>query len=271
MQPLQPSEQPQTSASEGAAIARSRTEGMALSNTPGTGTRAITTLRSSVSTPYVRTTIHDPLFDVPARPLYRWGASPFRLRGLVYRDSLVRAEQLLAARGLTTLELLRRTGDARFEEFMGQHFTATAWYDIYPSIHFGPLVARTCGVGLAAHMKECAAVHAQWAVAGYSGVALKTVSAETVAAWLPQVSAWYNEFGGLEARATGAASVRGVRTGVPVFAVQSWGAIAMHFTERVLEGAGVRDPRAVALEVEPDGERFGCSLWRVAFEVTWAE
>jgi hypothetical protein len=220
---------------------------------------------------HARTTIHDPRFDVPARPMYRWGESPFRMRGLVYRDSIGRAEQQLGSRGLTLAEVLRRYGDARFDEFVCQRFAPTEWYDAYPSIHFAPIVARACGASLATHMKESAVVHADWALATTGGIALKHMSAETLAAWLPQVSTWYHDFGGLVAHATGTTRVRGVRTGLPLFAVQSWGAVSMHFTEHVLAGVGVRDPRAIALEVEPDGERFGCPLYRVAFEVTWAE
>jgi len=218
---------------------------------------------------HARTTIHDPRFDVPARPMYRWGESPFRMRGLVYRDSIARAEQQLATRGLGLAEVLRRFGDPRFEEFVTQRFAPTEWYDAYPSIHFAPIVARACGMSLAVHMKESAVVHADWALATTGEIALKHMSAEALAAWLPQVSTWYNDFGGLVAHATDARCVRGVRTGVPVFSVQSWGAVAMHFTERVLAGVGVRAARAMALEVEPDGERFGCPLYRVAFEVTW--
>ncbi len=63
--------------------------------------------------------------------------------------------------------------------------------------------------------------------------------------------------------------VRGVRRGVPVFVVQGWAFVGMHFTEHVLARAGAKAPRAHPLDVELEGERDGCPLYRVSFEVEW--
>jgi hypothetical protein len=217
------------------------------------------------------TSIHDPLFGVPVQPMYRWGASPFRMRGVVYRDTLSMADRLLERRGLRVADVLRQHGDAAFEKFMSQRFSPTDWYDIYPSIHLAPVLAKARGVTLSQHMRDAALAHAEWAFGGFSAVILKLVSNETVATWIPRISAWYHDFGGVEAKAAGERHVRGARTGMPGFAVQGWSIVSMQFVEHMLTRAGARDVRAHALDAEPDGSRHGCVTYRVAFELRWAE
>jgi hypothetical protein len=172
--------------------------------------------------------------------MFRWGASPFHMRGFVYRDSIAMAERLLSQRGLTVGQVLRQQGDAALEAFLGQRFSATEWYDIYPSIHFMPIVARACGVSLAQHMRASAVQHAEWALRGFTSIVLKLVSNETVASWIPRISAWYHDFGRVEASVVGERHVRGTRSGLPVFVVQGWAIVGMHFTEHVLAHAGAK-------------------------------
>jgi hypothetical protein len=215
------------------------------------------------------TSVHDPSFDVPARPFFGYGAGPFRMRGVVYRDTVAAAERQLGMRGLTVVELLRRHGDARLETFMTQRFSPANWYDIAPAVDFAPLQARAVGITMAQHMRAAAFMHAEWAKGGFTSVVLRLLSTETVASWLPRISAWYHDFGRIETQVAGDRHVRGVRYGLPVFVVQSWAIIGMHFTEHVLAHSGAKDPRAHALEAEPDGEREGCPLYRVSFDITW--
>jgi hypothetical protein len=215
-------------------------------------------------------TVHDSIFDVPARPMFRWGRSPFRMRGVVYRDSVARAERLLAARGTSVVDVLRAHGDPGLESFVTQRFSPIDWYDVYPSIHFAPLVAKACGVTLAQHTRESALLHAEWARQGFTSVILKLLSTETVATWLPRVSGWYHDYGAITSRVVGEGHVRGVRTGLPIFVVQGWTVIAMEFVEHVLAHAGAKAPRAHGLDVEPDGELHGCPLYRVHFEIRWS-
>jgi hypothetical protein len=215
------------------------------------------------------TSVHDPIFDVPVRPMYRWGASPFHMRGVAYRDSMARADDLLAQRGTSVAELLRQQGDPVLQAFLTQRFAATEWYDIYPSVHFAPKLAKACGLSLAQHMRASAVLHGDWAMRGFTSIILKLVSNEAVASWIPRIASWYHDFGRTEAAVVGERRVRGVRSGLPVFAVQGWAILGMHFTEHVLAQAGALDPRAHALDAEPDGEREGCPLYRVTFDITW--
>ncbi|MGH7294468.1 MAG: hypothetical protein ACRELB_06035 [Polyangiaceae bacterium] len=215
------------------------------------------------------TTIHDPIFDVSAPPMYRWGASPLRARGTIYRDAIAMSERFLAKAGLSVERVLRQHGDAMLQAFLSQPFRATDWYDMYPAIHFDPIVARARGVAVAQHMRDAGIAHAEQALRGFTGVVLRLLSNEAVASWLPRISTWYHDFGGIETAAAGEGRVRGVRTGLPVFAVRGWSVQGMQFTEHVLSHVGAGEPRAYALDVEPDGKHEGCPLYRVSFEVSW--
>jgi hypothetical protein len=201
--------------------------------------------------------------------MYRWGTSPFHLRGVAYRDSVARAERMLAPRGLRVADVLRQHGDPALEAFVGQRFSATDWYDIYPAVHFAPIIAKACGSTLLQHMRDSAIVHANMALRGFTAVLLKLVSNEAVASWIPRMSTWYHDFGSIETMTAGERHVRGVRSGVPIFAVQGWSILAMHFTEHILAHAGAKDPRVHLLDAEPDGARAGCPTYRVRFEVRW--
>ena len=214
--------------------------------------------------------IHDPIFDLPSRPMFRWGESPFRVRGVAYRSTLPMVDDMLAKRGLRAADLLRQNGDAALDAFLTQRFAPMDFYDIYPMIHFAPLVARARGVSLSQHTRDSASVHAAWARRGFTSVILRLVSNETVAAWIPRISAWYHDFGDIETTVAGDRHVRGVRHGLPQFLVQSWSILSMQFTEDVLSHAGASDPRAYTLDAERDGERQSCPLYRVSFEIRWS-
>jgi hypothetical protein len=193
------------------------------------------------------------------------------MRGVAYRSALAIAETRLGERGLTVAEVLRQNGDKAFESFMGRSFSATDWYDIYPAVHFAPLVARASGISMVQYMRASAAVHAEQALRGFTAVLLKLVSNETVASWIPRISAWYHDFGPVETRVVREGHVRGTRRRVPVFAVQAWSVLGMHFVEHVLRHAGATEPRVHALEAEPDGSQDDCPLYQISFDVTWSE
>lgn len=213
--------------------------------------------------------VHDPVFELQPQPMFRWGASPFHARGAIYRDTVVAAERLLSKRELRLAEVLQKHGDPLLESFMSRRFSPTDWYDIGPVIHLAPIVAKACGMTLSQHMRESGVAHAEWALRGFSGIILKLLSSETVATWLPRISAWYHDFGAVETRTVGERHVRGVRSGLPVYMVRGWSIVGMHFTEHVLAHSGARDPRAHLLDAEPDGTEAGCPLYRVTFEVRW--
>lgn len=211
--------------------------------------------------------IYDPTFVMPSRPPFRWGASPFLSRGVIYNEELALAQKAFDGKAL---DLVRRTGDAALEAFLSQRFSTLDWYDALPLVFFGVTLARARGLTQNQYIRDVTLAHAARAMSGFSGIVLKLISTEAVAMWLPRASAWYNNFGPAETKVVGERHVRGVRTGVPQCMVQGWSVSATHFIETVLAQSGARGPRAHTLEVEREGEREGHPVYRIAFDVTWA-
>ena len=214
--------------------------------------------------------VHDEIFALPARPPFRWGASPFHARGSVYREELRLSDRLLEKIGQPpALALLKKQGDPALDAFFAQRFALTEWYDIIPVLYFASIVARARGVAFTQHARDTAVAHAESALSGFTSVVLRLVSNESVAMWLPRISGWYHDFGTVETKVVGARHVRGVRTGVPAPYVQAWAVTAMEFSEHILARSGAKEPRAHTLDAQPDGSREGCPLYRVTFEVKW--
>jgi hypothetical protein len=214
--------------------------------------------------------IHDVLFQLPPRQPFRFGTGPFRCRGSVYRDDRALTEKLLAPRGLTVAELVKRQNDPAFEAFFAQpRFNASDWYDVQPLLYMDALVARARGVPHLQHVRDAALMHAQNALGGFTSVVLRLVSNESVATWLPRISGWYHDFGHVESKVVGEGRVRSIRYGMPAIYVQAWSVTAVHFCEFVLARAGAKEPRATVLEALPDGVREGHPLYRITMDMSW--
>ena len=211
--------------------------------------------------------VHDITFAIPPKPPFPWGTSPFRVRGSVYQDEIGNLERTTPG-GLQPM--LRRINEGALADYLSQRFGGAHSYDILPLIYLASHAARARGIGYELQVRESALFHATRALQGFSGVVLRLLSHEAVALWLPRISAWYHDFGGVETRVVSPGVVRGVRWGMPRVYVQSWAITAMVFTEHVLTRAGAKDARVHALGPEPDGTREGHPLYRIPFEVRWA-
>jgi len=214
-------------------------------------------------------TIRDPPFRIPPKPPFPWGASPFRARGILYRDQIAHVDRALAPLGTSVDELVRRTGDRALEVFLSQPFDSMSWYDLQPGVWAIEIVASHRGITPAHQIRESVVALVDGSLRGFSGVLLKVLSNEAVASWLPRISTWFHDFGALETHVVDRGHVRGVRHGVPSFFVQLWAESATCFIERVLERVGAKEPRAYTLNVEPDGVNGPVTLYRIPFEVRW--
>jgi hypothetical protein len=210
--------------------------------------------------------VYDAAFVLPAHPTHPFGKSPFRMRGVAYVEALDWYEQRVPG-GMSAV--LARAADPDLARFFAQRFEWSGWYDMVPGLYLAQWAGRVRGVPYLGILRENAEYHGDRAVRGFSGIVLRMLATETVAAWLPRVSSWFHDFGVVEARVTGPRTVRGHRTGLPRSFVQGWSALATSFTERVLRDVGAADARMHVLSPESDGTLEGYDLFRVPFELTW--
>jgi hypothetical protein len=205
--------------------------------------------------------------SVPPPPIAH-GASPFRARGIIFRADLERVERQIPGGAPA---VARAIGDAALEKFFSQHFALGGWYDMLPLLALGKAVARMRGIPFSQYARESAHGHAEYALRGFSGIVLRSISPETIAVWMPRITGWYHDFGDISVRAVGPGHVRGVRTGIPEALIFGWSVSSMEFTEEVLRRCGASDARASALGAEEEGMRAGSKVFRLAFDVRWTD
>jgi hypothetical protein len=208
--------------------------------------------------------IHHSLFDLPPKPPFPLGTSPFHIRGAVYLDDLRWLEEVTpggVAAALERAEALR--------PFFQQSFRAHRFYDIQPLTYLTAASAALRGVSFLHCVRETARLHAGHASTGVGGYLLRAFSYDALALWLPKAAAWFDDFGAVEGESIRRGALRGARRGVPLFLVRNLAVASAEFLEEILRRAGAVRPRVHGLEPTPDGERLGYPLYRVPFEVTW--
>jgi hypothetical protein len=211
-------------------------------------------------------TAFDPIFEPPATSPFPYGRSPWRCRGSVYRNDLAFCGQLLPG-GLD--EIFRRAPDPDLQRYLRQSFSAGSFYDVLPIQYLGRVAGRAAGFTHQTYIARAVDWQVEDALRGFSGVVLRSLSADAIAVWIPRLSRWFNEFGSIETRVAAAGEVRGVATGLPQPLVGSWARTASTFVERLLAKVGAASPTAHVLSPEIDGESHGYRTYRIDFVVTW--
>jgi hypothetical protein len=167
--------------------------------------------------------------------------------------------------------VLAAAANPALASFARQSFSSHQYYDAMPLSLLIHTAARVRGISLAQWAREAAADYATSTMNGMAGLFLKSLSVETLATWLPRVSAWFNDFGSIESRATGPRIVRVTRTGLPTFMVLGWAIAGVEFVDAALRHNGAKGVRIYPLSVDDVGSHAGIGLHRVAFELTWNE
>jgi hypothetical protein len=210
--------------------------------------------------------IHDASFGLSPRPPFAFGQSPFHVRGAIFKVEIARAEKVVPG-GLAAITA--RIGDPQLDAFLQRPISPAGWYDVQPLAYVGHTAAKLLRISFDQYARELGIDHARVAFDGFSGVVLRVLSHETLAMWLPRISAWFHDFGDVQTASTSPGLVRGVRTGVPRFLVHAWAITACEFAEEMLRRAGAKSPRVHTLAPEADGSREGHDTFRIPFEVCW--
>jgi hypothetical protein len=211
-------------------------------------------------------TVQDAHFDIPARPAFAPGTSPFKLKASAYRDELAFYEANVPG-GVDAV--LSRLGDKALAEFFRQDFGAVSWADAVPTPYLLAAAARVRGVTYEAHVRDIATWHAKHALYGFYRTLLKVMSAETLAMWIPRLSSSYHDFGTISAKPGGPNRCAGLRTGIPRQLVRWWTSIAAGYMTCALEFGGCRGGKMRVVSLEKDTPRLGYETWKIGYEVSW--
>lgn len=194
------------------------------------------------------------------------GASPFRCKGLIYRDVCLDAMGTDAARRARYLEAL---GDDSLRQFASQIFLAGGWYDILPAARMSDAAARANGLPVEEHLQASALAAARRDVSGLYRAILKVMSPKLVAQGMIRISSRYFDFGALSIQSEESTRVLGLRTGVPAAIAHWYGTVSSAYLKCVLEQAGARDVRVEFTARASNATVAGIPICDMTFDYRW--
>jgi hypothetical protein len=210
-------------------------------------------------------TASDPFFRLPEVIPNMPGSSPFRMKG----DSYNAAQIFLNGRVPGGFPAVVAAMTPEMQVFFKQTFRPGDWYDVMPNPYMHMIAARLRSVPFRTHIRDNGTWHAEYAMRGPLRALLSVLSHDTVAKWLPRISATYHDFGKCETRAVSPGKVRGVRTGMPRPLVPWYTVLSASFCEKALSIVGAGNPRMLFGAVEPEGSRAGHEIYSLHFDIVW--
>jgi hypothetical protein len=211
-------------------------------------------------------TASDPYFKLPEAIPSTPGSSPFRMKG----DSYNAATLFLNGRVPGGFPAIVSAMSPEMQIFFKQSFRPGDWYDVIPNPYMHTIAARLRGIPFRTHIRDNGTWHAEHAMRGPLRALLQVLSHETVAKWLPRISATYHDFGKCETQPIGAGRVRGVRTGMPRPLVPWYTTLSAAFCEKALSIGGANNPRMLFGTAEPEGSRGGHDIYSLHFDILWS-
>lgn len=193
------------------------------------------------------------------------GASPFRIKGVAWRDTIARHDELpggsAAVRALLPSDAHRR--------FYEQTFLASGWYDVMPMLFADAAAAKVAGVSFERSLRQGTRRQAHRVLSGIYRSFVKLMVPSAVAWALPRLAANYYDFGEVTTERVGAQHVRGVVRGIPVVAADWYAITSLEFVLVALELCGCVRP---TLDWEiPAGAnvREGYAITDLGFDIRW--
>ena len=175
-----------------------------------------------------------PSLTIPRMLGFTAGASPYRVKGHVYRGLFESTEKRCPG-GVAAV--LPRLGDEELAAFFQQKFLAASFYDLLPLLEFGREAAHLAGVPYSTYVRGGARLQAEKDVNGLYRAMLRLASPSLVVARMPRVVMQYMTFGNATGRMVAERTYEILVRGVPE-PVQVWLiAAAEGFVPFVLETA----------------------------------
>ncbi|MDQ3031257.1 MAG: hypothetical protein M3Y87_02495 [Myxococcota bacterium] len=151
--------------------------------------------------------------------------SRFRTKGLTYRAIVAHAERSIRG-GMGTL---RSTLDGPLATFCEQPFLAGSWYDFLPVVPLSTRAAELAGIELDSWLRAASRAAAEEQAHGLYRFLLSFASAESIALWIPQLTARYFDFGSIHCEKVGPGHVRMRREGTPAVCVPWYRVVAPEY------------------------------------------
>jgi hypothetical protein len=198
--------------------------------------------------------------DLPFAP----GASPFHLKGIVYRAHVEYANELIPGGEKAVNGAFKSPPLRAFRE---QRFMASSWYDAMPIVPLWHACARVLGQNPVEFLRARTRHQAHQDIHGVYRLILKVASAEAVAVRLPRVMLQYFNFGKTTSRVVRPGVIHFEHAGIPQAMVPWFGIVGETYVTVALEIAGAKAFSVRRRPILPGGEVQGVPLATLSVEV----
>jgi hypothetical protein len=195
------------------------------------------------------------------------GTSPFRIKGVTYRNFVDYVEQEVEG-GLA--RLASEVRDPELRAFAGQTFLPSGWYDTLPIVQLCNAAALAKAQPARGFVQGLSRFAAERDTKGVYRFLLRLVSADLVMSRTPAAAKQYFDFVNAKADKLADKAYRTTVTGVPDFVSQFYMTVTESFLIHALTLAGARELAHRWLPSKPDGEREGVPLVLLQREISWA-
>src|SRR5215831_579897 len=212
----------------------------------------------------------DSLWSAPPddiRPLaFAPGASPFRVKGTVYRGHIDWVTENCPG-GVQGMNAAFR--DRRLAGYLAQEFLPSSFYDILPVVSSAYVVGRLCGLPLDGFLRLRSRLQAERDLGGLYHLLLKLASPAQVVSRYAAVHSQYFDFGSAAARPIDRCAVELERREIPAILTEWFVPVQEAFLEVALAAAGAGNVRITTEAPEADGSTRGVPAVRLLTRVRW--
>jgi hypothetical protein len=199
-------------------------------------------------------------------PVFPPGKSPFRVKGVVFRNFFGYMEESLED---GRARVLAAIGDEAMRNFASQPFLAGTFYDTLPTMALCETGAALLRQPFAAFVRAYSAYAAEKDTKGIYRMLLRLVSPQTIMERTPAAAKQYFDFVEASVEKLGPKSYRSVARGIPEIVAPFYMLVTESFLMHAIELAGAKRPLHRWLGQVSDGNREGVPLAKLQREISW--
>jgi hypothetical protein len=194
------------------------------------------------------------------------GESPFRTKGTIWAGICDFITEHVPGGSASVVERL----EPPYRAFLTQMFVAIGWYDLLPIARIALAIADAMGVDKLEYVQKTATFQADRDMAGVYKRLLAQSTPEGFCRRYASFYAQIYDFGKAEILNEAPRCIDSTAYGVPELLGWWWMRASEVYLERVLSGAGAREPKVTWTACTPNGERSGMKLLQISARTTWS-
>ncbi len=193
------------------------------------------------------------------------GASPFRIKGVAWLDTVSRHHELPG--GCAAVAALLPTDAHR--RFYEQSFLPSGWYDVMPMLFVDAAAAKLQGLSFERSLRTGTRRQAHRVLSGIYRSFVKLMVPSAVAWAIPRLAANYYDFGDVTTERVSVQHVRGCVKGIPIVLADWYAITSLEFVLVALELCGCVRPTVEWGIPAGSMQREGFVLADLAFDIRW--